>query len=193
MWLKIVDAYETLMDPVRRRKYDSTMPFDDEIPSTDDFTDETFFDVFAAVFNRNARFAKKKPQFGLGHIDSPLNEVKSFYKYWNNFETWREFSQYDEYNLEEANDRYERRYMEQENKKVRSKYDKKERQRLIKLSEMAYNNDPRIKKMVAEEEAEKQRRKEAKKEFKVQEARQREQMQKEIDDRKAAELKAKQD
>lgn len=45
--------------------------------------------------------------------------------------------------------------MENENKKVRSKYDKKERQRLIKLAEMAYNNDPRIKKMIAEEEAEK--------------------------------------
>jgi hypothetical protein len=45
--------------------------------------------------------------------------------------------------------------MEQENKKIRSKYDKKERQRLIKLAEMAYNNDPRIRKMNEEEEAEK--------------------------------------
>ena len=95
----------------------------------------------------------------------------AFYKYWNNFETWREFSQYDEYNLEEAGDRYEKRYMEQENKKIRSKYDKKERQRLIKLSEMAYNNDPRIRKMNEEDEAEKQRKKDSKKEFKAQEAR----------------------
>lgn len=35
--------------------------------------------------------------------------------------------------------------MENENKKIRTKYDKKERKRLIKLSEMAYTNDPRIK------------------------------------------------
>lgn len=75
MWLKIVDAYETLMDPVKRKKYDSTLPFDDEIPQKDDFTDETFFDVFAAVFNRNARFAKKKPQYTLGNIDTPIKEV----------------------------------------------------------------------------------------------------------------------
>jgi DnaJ family protein C protein 2 len=61
MWLKIVDAYETLLDPVKRKKYDSTLPFDDSIPSSDDFNDESFFDVFGAVFNRNARFAKKKP------------------------------------------------------------------------------------------------------------------------------------
>jgi hypothetical protein len=45
--------------------------------------------------------------------------------------------------------------MEQENKKERSKYEKKERKRLIKLTEMAYNNDPRIKTMAAVEEAEK--------------------------------------
>lgn len=187
MWLKIVDAYETLMDPVKRRKYDSTMPFDDDLPEPGEFTDETFFDVFAPVFNRNARFAKKKPQFNLGDMDTPIGEVRSFYKYWNNFETWREFSQYDEYNLEEANDRYERRYMENENKKERSKYDKEERKRLIKLAETAYNNDPRIKKLIAEEEAEKQRKKDAKREFKANEHRQRELMEKEIADRRAAE------
>ena len=36
--------------------------------------------------------------------------------------------------------------MENENKKTRSKYDKKERARLIKLTELSYNNDHRIKK-----------------------------------------------
>jgi DnaJ family protein C protein 2 len=61
MWLKIVDAHEILMDPSKRKKYDSTLPFDDDIPVAEDFTDETFFEVFGAVFNRNARFAKHKP------------------------------------------------------------------------------------------------------------------------------------
>lgn len=92
MWLKIQEAYETLLDPIKRKKYDSTLPFDDEIPKEGDFTDETFFDVFAAVFNRNARFAKKKTQWVLGDMNTPINEVNSFYKYWNNFDTWREFS-----------------------------------------------------------------------------------------------------
>lgn len=33
IWLKIQNAYETLIDPARRRKYDSALPFDDTIPS----------------------------------------------------------------------------------------------------------------------------------------------------------------
>lgn len=155
MWLKIQDAYETLSDPVKRKRYDSTLPFNDEIPKEGDFTDETFYDVFAAVFNRNAMFAKKKPCPLIGNMDSPMNQVHAFYKYWNDFQTWREFTQYDEYDPTEANDRYERRYMENENKKVRSKYEKKERARLIKLAQMAYNNDPRIKREQELIEAEK--------------------------------------
>ena len=49
--------------------------------------------------------------------------------------------------------------MESENKKVRAKYEKKERARLIRLSETCYNNDPRIKKELEEAEAERQRKK----------------------------------
>jgi hypothetical protein len=43
--------------------------------------------------------------------------------------------------------------MENENKKTRSKYEKKERARLINLAETAYNNDPRIKIELQEAEA----------------------------------------
>lgn len=62
--------------------------------------------------------------------------------------------------MSEAQDRYERRYMENENKKIRSKYENKERARLIKLYETAYNNDPRVKAELEKIEAEKQKRKE---------------------------------
>jgi DnaJ family protein C protein 2 len=74
----------------------------------------------------------------------PLEQVYKFYKYWDNFDSWRDFSQYDEYDPREAADRYERRYMEKENQKSRSKYLKKERARIIKLVELAYKSDPRI-------------------------------------------------
>ena len=43
MWLKIQDAYETLLDPSKRRKYDSSLPFDNKIPKEGDWTDETFY------------------------------------------------------------------------------------------------------------------------------------------------------
>lgn len=57
--------------------------------------------------------------------------------------------------------------MDQENKRIRAKYEKKERARLIKLAETCYNNDPRIKKELELAEAEKLRKKNEKKDFKV--------------------------
>ena len=47
-------------------------------------------------------WAKKKPTPNLGDLNTPIAEVKKFYKYWDNFESWREFSQYDEYDLNDA-------------------------------------------------------------------------------------------
>lgn len=46
IWLKILKAYETLIDPEKRKKYDSSLPFDENIPDEDDFDDESFYDVF---------------------------------------------------------------------------------------------------------------------------------------------------
>lgn len=45
--------------------------------------------------------------------------------------------------------------MEKENKKLRDKHVKKERARLIKLAELAYKLDPRVKKYKEDEELEK--------------------------------------
>jgi hypothetical protein len=42
--------------------------------------------------------------------------------------------------------------MENENKKIRAKYSKKERARIIKLVETAYKFDPRIKQELIREE-----------------------------------------
>lgn len=52
--------------------------------------------------------------------------------------------------------------MEKENKKIRDKYQKKERARIIKLVETAYKFDPRVKAQDLLEEQEKLRKKEEK-------------------------------
>lgn len=159
VWLKIQEAYETLIDPAKRRKYDSSLPFDESIPEQDDFEDYNFYEVFTRYFNLNSRWSVKQPTPNFGNEHMPLPNVKKFYKFWFEFNSWREFSQYDEYDVTEAEDRYERRYMEQENKRCRAKYVKLERQRILKLVELAYDNDPRIRKEREEIEAEKQRKK----------------------------------
>ena len=83
--------------------------------------------------------------------------------------------------------------MEQENKRARAKYEKAERQRLFKLFEMAHDNDPRIKRELAEIEAEKQRKKEEAQQRKKQKHAAKEEGLKAAQERKIAEEKAKQD
>ena len=57
VWLKIQEAYETLIDPAKKRKYDSSLPFDEKIPEEGTFTDETFYEVFTKCFDLNSRWS----------------------------------------------------------------------------------------------------------------------------------------
>lgn len=154
-WLKLQSAYETLSDPLKKKKYDSSLPFDDSLPDEKNVDDKNFFQELGRTFLRNAMWSKKKPVPDIGDENTPIELVKKFYKFWDNFESWREFSQFDEYDVTEAADRYERRYMENENRNGRKKYMKAERARFIKLVELAYKKDPRIRKEQELIEAEK--------------------------------------
>jgi DnaJ family protein C protein 2 len=143
-WLTIKNAYETLLDPEKRKKYDSTFEFDDTIPEEDNFNEKTFFKAFGPCFLKNSIWSKKKPIPKIGDMNTPLNRVKIFYQFWFNFDTWRDFSVEGEYNLEDAQSRYEKRAMLKENKKMKSSQIKEEKSRLTKLVNLAYKNDPRI-------------------------------------------------
>ncbi|KAK5849349.1 hypothetical protein PBY51_008999 [Eleginops maclovinus] len=170
----ITKAIEILSDPVKRRAFDSVDPtFDNTVPSKNEGK-ENFTEVFAPVFERNARWSSKKHVPKLGTMESTFEEVDNFYSFWYNFDSWREFSYLDEEEKEKAECRDERRWIEKQNRASRAQRKKEEMNRMRTLVDTAYSLDPRIKKFKDEEKA----RKEAEKKAKV-EAKKREQEEKE--------------
>ena len=159
-WLKIKEAYEVLLDPEKRKKYDSTIQFDDTIPKEKEYNEKEVFRTFGPVFLKNSIWSKKKPVPKIGDLETPLEKVKKFYKFWSNFQSWRDFTVEGEYNIEEASSRYEKRQMLKENRKMKASLLKEEKIRIDKLTQLAYKCDPRIK---AEEEKLKKIREEEKK------------------------------
>ncbi|KAL8209986.1 hypothetical protein R6Q57_006718 [Mikania cordata] len=156
----IQEAYEVLMDPTRRRIYDSTDEFDDEIPT--DCSPQDFFKVFGPAFMRNGRWSVNQPIPSLGDDNTLLKEVDAFYEFWFSFKSWREFPHEDEYDLEQAESRDHKRWMERQNAKLSEKARKEEHARIRSLVDNAYKRDPRIIRRKETLKAEKQKKKEAK-------------------------------
>ena len=129
--MKLKEAYDTLIDPEKRKKYDSTIVFDDSIPEDKEYTEKDFFTTFGPVFLNNGIWSKKKPVPKLGDMQSPLQKVKLFYKFWHNFQSWRDFSVEGEYDLEEATSRFEKRQMLKENKKNKNQLTAADKAKLI--------------------------------------------------------------
>ena len=161
-WLKLKEAYETLSDPEKRKKYDSTYVFDDTIPDDIEYTTKNFFVTFGPVFLKNSIWSKKKPVPKIGDMNTPLDKVRKFYKFWSNFQSWRDFSVEGEYDLEEATSRFEKRQMLKENRKMKAALLKEEKMRIDSLTNIAYKRDPRIieeeKRIQKEKEEEKRQR-----------------------------------
>uniref|UniRef100_A0A674MXI6 DnaJ homolog subfamily C member 2 n=1 Tax=Takifugu rubripes TaxID=31033 RepID=A0A674MXI6_TAKRU len=165
----ITKAIEILSDPVKRRAFDSVDPtFDNTMPSKSEGKDN-FFKVFGPVFERNARWSSKKHVPKLGTMESSFEEVDSFYTFWYNFDSWREFSYLDEEEKEKAECRDERRWIEKQNRASRAQRKKEEMNRIRTLVDTAYSCDPRIKKFKEEEKARKESEKKAKAEAKKRE------------------------
>lgn len=187
----IQEAYEVLVDPVRRRIYDSTDEFDDDIPC--DCSPQDFFKVYGPAFLRNGRWSVNQSIPNLGDDKTPLKEVDSFYDFWYAFKSWREFPHADEFDLEQAESRDHRRWMERQNAKLSEKARKEEYARVRTLVDNAYKRDPRILRRKDEAKAEKLRKKEEKvlaKKMQEEEAAriaEEERKQKEEEDKRAAE------
>jgi len=168
-FLLIQDAFDILSDPMKRRRFESTLKFDDDIPTdTRKGYKDNFFETFAPVFKRNARWSSKPRVPELGDEDTPIETVKAFYEFWRNFDSWRdplaiaEADEVDLHNLEEAESRDEKRWMERENAKVARKIEKLERERISDLTKFSDRHDPRMIAHRAEVAAGKEAAKEAK-------------------------------
>eukprot|EP00931_Biecheleriopsis_adriatica_P101042 TRINITY_DN76267_c0_g1_i1.p1 TRINITY_DN76267_c0_g1~~TRINITY_DN76267_c0_g1_i1.p1 ORF type:complete len:622 (+),score=230.19 TRINITY_DN76267_c0_g1_i1:85-1950(+) len=158
-FIKIQEAYEILSDMAKRRQYDSTLDFDDSFP--EEVNEKIgFFETFAPVFRRNARWSNRFPVPELGDDKTDLAKVHKFYDFWFNFDSWRDFSTHDEYDLNDAEFREERRWMERQNQRIRKKYVQDENRRIIRLAETAERLDPRIRAEREEREAKKREEKE---------------------------------
>merc|ERR1712223_2367350 len=159
----ITNAFENLGTANKRRAYDSVDPlFDDEIPDVIKDNSKDFIATFAPVFERNARWSIKRSTPKLGTAESSREEVDKFYKFWYDFESWREYSYLDEEDKEKGSDREERRWIEKNNKIQRADKKKDEMKRIRKLVDNAYNSDPRIAKFKDQDRQEKAAKKQAK-------------------------------
>ncbi|XP_014248388.1 dnaJ homolog subfamily C member 2 [Cimex lectularius] len=159
----ITKAWEILGDKTKRRAYDSVDPyFDDALPSNSEIAKKDFYKLFKAYFDRNSRWSEKTPVPELGDADASREAVNRFYSFWYDFDSWREYSYEDEEAKESGQDREERRWIEKQNKAVRSKKKKEELARIRNLVDLAYNADPRIVKFKNEDKLKKEAAKKAK-------------------------------
>ncbi|KAH9602800.1 hypothetical protein KSS87_009287 [Heliosperma pusillum] len=188
----IQEAYEALIDPQKRRVFDSTDEFDDEIPT--ECAPQDFYKVFGPAFMRNSRWSVNQPVPSLGDDNSAFDEVEKFYDFWYAFKSWREFSHEDEMDIEQAESRDHKRWMERQNAKLTEKARKEEYVRIRSLVDNAYKKDPRIVRKKEFERAEKQRKKQAKfmakklQEEEAARAAEEERLRKEEEDKRAAEI-----
>eukprot|EP00887_Chlorella_sp_A99_P003237 scaffold9.g3237.t1 len=88
-------------------------------------------------------------------------KVNSFYDFWFSFRSWREFPHPDEEDIEQAESREHRRWIERFNAKLRERGKRDETRRLREFVDTAYRQDPRILRRKEEERAERERRKAA--------------------------------
>eukprot|EP00052_Salpingoeca_macrocollata_P006557 m.54360 g.54360 ORF g.54360 m.54360 type:complete len:781 (+) comp15507_c0_seq1:506-2848(+) len=189
----IQKAYELLSDPEKRKLYDSVDDVDDTVPPICK-TEKEFYGSFGPAFARNARWFVTQPAPLLGDANSTKEEVMEMYDFWYSTPTWREFGFFDEEDVNQAECREEKRWMERRNKAARKKKKKAENARMILLVDNARACDPRLKRFREEEKAAKaERKRQIAAQKKAEEDARLEKIRKEEEERQKAELAAKEE
>lgn len=154
----IQKAFELLLDPVRRRQFDSVDEAADVPPPTKKSQGD-FIELWKPFFDAEARFSNKQPVSSLGTMESPKAEVDAFYSFWYNFDSWRSFEYLDEDVPDDTSNRDNKRYIEKKNKAARQKHKTDDIARLRRLVDEALSTDPRIKLFKEAEKKAKEQRK----------------------------------
>ena len=70
------------VDEEKKKKYDSSLEFDESMPEDRPYKKKEFFEFFSPVFKKNAYFSKKQPTPVLGDEKSTIKQVFKFYDFW---------------------------------------------------------------------------------------------------------------
>lgn len=161
----IQKATELLLDPVRRRQFDSVDEAADVEPPTKKETQKgNFYKLWGPVFESEGRFSNKQPVPQLGDENSTQEEVETFYNFWYNFDSWRSFEYLDEDIPDDGEGRDQKRHTEKKNANARRKRKSEDIARLRALVDECLALDERIKKFRQQARAGKDAKRKAKEE-----------------------------
>ncbi|ODQ68593.1 DnaJ-domain-containing protein [Nadsonia fulvescens var. elongata DSM 6958] len=154
----IQKAFEILMDPTKRKQFDSVDSRADVLPPTK-FNADNFIELWGPVFEAEGRFSRVQPVPKIGTMESPKEEVNKFYSFFYALDSWRTFEFLDEDVPDDTSNRDNKRYIEKKNFAARKKRKTEELARLRKLIDTAIASDPRIKLFKENEKAAKEKAK----------------------------------
>lgn len=155
----IQKATEVLLDPTKRRQFDSVdEEADIEPPTKKQLAKGNFYKLWGSVFKSEARFSKIHPVPTFGDDKSTKEDVENFYNFWYNFDSWRSFEYLDEDVPDDNENRDQKRHMERKNANARKKKKAEDNARLRKLLDDCSAGDERIKRFRQEANAAKNKK-----------------------------------
>ena len=155
----IQKATEVLLDPIRRRQFDSVdEEADVEPPTKKQLASGDYYKLWSRVFKSEGRFSRVQPMPSFGTESSSKEQVEDFYNFFYSFDSWRSFEYLDEDVPDDNESRDQRRHVERKNMNARKKKKVEDNARLRRLLDEASAGDERIKRFRQEANAAKNKK-----------------------------------